>query len=146
MPWDNGSNVALQEEGVKLAEGMYVVRLDNCIAKNTTYKGFCLIAEFTIMTSTNPASAVGTKASYVQDFRYPDKANSNLMFFVAALTGKNMKDKNQEAEVRGIYKQLVDATLAGSHNGRFLQVRSTVALAKEGNRPYAKYAFSLPPS
>lgn len=142
MPWQGQmSNAQISEEGIKLGDGSYIVQIDNCIGKQTQVKGFCFIAEFTIVQSSNPAHPPGSKASYVQDFKIPATAWNRLMHFVAALLQKNIKDQAQLAEVRSVCEGVMNAAVAGHYNGRHVQVTSTRTMSKE-NRAYQKYNFA----
>lgn len=135
------ANAQLSEEGIKLADGNYIVQIENCIGKQTQQRGFCFIAEFVVVQSSNPDHPPGSKAGYVQDFKIPQTAWSRLMHFVAALLQKNIKDPAQLAEVRAVCEGTMNAAVQGHYNGRYVQVQSVSKVSKEG-RPYQRYSFT----
>lgn len=130
----------VQEEGVKLQDGTFVVSIEQCLGKQTNLKGYCFISEFKVITSTNPANPVGSKAGFVQDLRIPQMAWSRLMYFVAALIKKDIRDSAQLAEVRTVCEQVMNDCVAGKYNGAQLVVISQRSIAKNGHT-YQKYTF-----
>lgn len=140
VPWAGMATAQLSEEGTKLGDGTYVVQIVKCLGKQTQQKGFCFIAEFVVVTSSNPNHPPGSQASFVQDFKITQTAWSRLLHFCAALLGKDLKNPDQQAEVRSLCEGVMNQAIAGAYAGKYITVQSTKRLSRE-NREYQRYNF-----
>ena len=121
---------AQPENGAYFKEGQYVVRLEGmkCFM-SARGKGPMVVAEFTILASTNPENPVGTRASQTIKANGSKYSLEDIRNLIVALAGLDEKEHAQQIATQlmpQIMNVVGSAVKNGSLNGRTANLRAWV--------------------
>lgn len=98
--FDGLKDAQIFEQGNYFGVGIYDVRVIRCIVKQTYRSGLGFIAELEVLSSNNPAHAVGSKGTWFQSLtKNQATAFSAIKEFVAALYGFDIKADAQRIKL-----------------------------------------------
>lgn len=121
---------AQSENGAYFKEGQYVVRLEGmkCFM-SARGKGPMVVAEFTILASTNPENPVGTRASQTIKANGSKYSLEDIRNLIVALAGLDEKEDAQRIATQlmpQIMNVVANAIKTGALNGRTANLRAWV--------------------
>jgi hypothetical protein len=114
--FDGIENAEVFERGSYLPpDGVYYLKVNRTLTKDTQRSGPAFIAEFTVIHSEHDAVTDGQKKSWFQGLKDKNVAFPAILEFMAALLGIDVKDKEAFDDFKGKIKPILKE--AGNYDG-----------------------------